>query len=1184
MLFNFLDNYGLRRRRRFWRFVSPRRRGVGLIVLAMLLAAFYGYWYITNGERVRRMAEQYLERLTGGEVTIHDAEFNLFGPIELRRVRLHVPGDDSPLPFLQAEQLNLRHVPYTLLGGRLQVTEIVCASPTVNLQYYSGGGNSAKRLFGEAAEARRQQQEERLVAVPMRLPHIRLLDSKLRTFTVNGKNREIGIEYDLSISLHPRGGVGYEVLFEEPGQERSDRPHGRLVIDISRGEVLVKDMFTPIPKVMAALPKEYRAWVDQYDVTGALRLPAGGTFDVQRGVFEVELADVSMRPMGGNLRVENVRGMLRFDANGVDLRRITGRVPAMGGGSLTMDGHYTGFSPNSPFHIEMAVTDMAVPDANAQLGPLRWLAEHLHETYQPSGTFDLDVTLQRDANGPIRLDGTASPNNLAGMYRYFPYPVEGVNGTLWFNEKGVTRMELAAHHKQASVAIAGTFTHDPNGLGMDVTVRGRDIPFDQKLTDALDPNFAEVLASYRPKGQANAIVHVNKTIDADDPNVVVDIRPAGNASIAYEEFPYRLERVTGRILIGNYRASIEDLTGFSGKAKVRIAGTVLQPDGNRPIIDLTISAGDVPIDRKLTDALDPNSARAIRELGLAGRVKTLTARVRQTAEKPLSLDVQASLENLSVLYEGFPYRLSDGTAEITLSQRRLVVKELTARHGKTDVTLSGQVIETDGKMGVDLRMAARGVAFDEDLRSAFRAAGQAGWWEAFKPTGSTDLTIDWRQHMPEMDRAIDYRIEVRPTGNASVSPRDLPLPFHNLAGRLIVTPEKVTIPKLTARDANATMAIAGSVTRKGRHETIDLTVDANAIPLTASLLELLPVEDSPLLARLSAGGTFSARLKRFHVVRIHPPEPTTQPSGREDANAPKPRLGEWAINGRLSFFDVPVDTEGQAQRYSGDLDGKLSSGEEGLAIDANAHLAAVTIGSRKATELRGKLVKAAKGTGIFVKDLSGRFYGGKLAGKARIRLGEQGSYSFRVSMQGVELEKLVSAGLSDPNKVREMPGTVSGDLTLEETFGKADSRRATGEFRIAKAKLYRIPLLLGLLQVVTLQLPGESAFNEGTMKYFLRGDRLVLREVNLSGTSLSIVGSGVMDLDSGKIKLHFLSRTVGKLPGIGQDLETLLKPLAKQIAEIEVTGTLDKPVMRTVALRSLDEAIRRLVSPELKED
>jgi hypothetical protein len=75
-----------------------------------------------------------------------------------------------------------------------------------------------------------------------------------------------------------------------------------------------------------------------------------------------------------------------------------------------------------------------------------------------------------------------------------------------------------------------------------------------------------------------------------------------------------------------------------------------------------------------------------------------------------------------------------------------------------------------------------------------------------------------------------------------------------------------------------------------------------------------------------------------------------------------------------------------------------------------------------------------------------------------------------------------------------------------------------------------------------------------------------------------------MDLDSGKLRLNFLSRTVGKLPGIGQDLETLLKPFAKQIMEIQVTGTLKKPKMRTVALQSLDKAIRKLVSPELDDE
>ncbi|MFP4053651.1 MAG: AsmA-like C-terminal domain-containing protein, partial [Phycisphaerae bacterium] len=250
----------------------------------------------------------------------------------------------------------------------------------------------------------------------------------------------------------------------------------------------------------------------------------------------------------------------------------------------------------------------------------------------------------------------------------------------------------------------------------------------------------------------------------------------------------------------------------------------------------------------------------------------------------------------------------------------------------------------------------------------------------------------------------------------------------------------------------------------------------------------------------------------------------------------------------------------------------------------NATLAAISMGTRKVTEIRGKIVKAAKGQLVLFRNISGRFHGGKLVGKASMRLGEKVSYAFRVSVQGAELEKLANAGVTDPNAMVKMPGSVSGDLALQQTLGEADSRRATGTLTISDAKLYRVPVLLGLLQVITLQLPGESAFNEGTIRYQLSGDRLLLREINLSGQGLSIVGSGVMNMDSEKIRLNFLSRTVGKLPGIGRDLETLLKPFTKEIMEIQVTGTLKKPRMRTVALRSLDSAIRRLLSPELEDD
>jgi type II secretory pathway component PulM len=66
----FFTRKRLRRRRRLWRFVSPRRHRVALGLLVFLLAAVYVYWHFTNDQRVRQQAEKYLEEATGSATPI----------------------------------------------------------------------------------------------------------------------------------------------------------------------------------------------------------------------------------------------------------------------------------------------------------------------------------------------------------------------------------------------------------------------------------------------------------------------------------------------------------------------------------------------------------------------------------------------------------------------------------------------------------------------------------------------------------------------------------------------------------------------------------------------------------------------------------------------------------------------------------------------------------------------------------------------------------------------------------------------------------------------------------------------------------------------------------------------------------------------------------------------------------
>ena len=161
----------------------------------------------------------------------------------------------------------------------------------------------------------------------------------------------------------------------------------------------------------------------------------------------------------------------------------------------------------------------------------------------------------------------------------------------------------------------------------------------------------------------------------------------------------------------------------------------------------------------------------------------------------------------------------------------------------------------------------------------------------------------------------------------------------------------------------------------------------------------------------------------------------------------------------------------------------------------------------------------------------------------------------------------------------KMPGLLDGRIELIETVGHVESRQASGVLQISRAKLYKLPVLLDLLTIVFLALPQETAFTEGEFIYHLRGNNLVFDEIHLRGATLSLVGSGSMDMKTHELDLTFLTGPPGKLPRLSGLAEELLSGILREIVEIEVKGTLTDPEMRTKALGSLEAAIRKLLRP-----
>src|SRR3954452_11838588 len=111
-----------------WRSAHPfrprisRRRRVIMTGLFVICSSAIGlYLYITDGNRVRKMAETYLTAVLGGPVEVGRANLSIFEGLRLDNVSVHVDriyGEDSIV--FSAESFKIDYNPRAMLRGKLE--------------------------------------------------------------------------------------------------------------------------------------------------------------------------------------------------------------------------------------------------------------------------------------------------------------------------------------------------------------------------------------------------------------------------------------------------------------------------------------------------------------------------------------------------------------------------------------------------------------------------------------------------------------------------------------------------------------------------------------------------------------------------------------------------------------------------------------------------------------------------------------------------------------------------------------------------------------------------------------------------------------------------------------------------------------------------------------------------------
>lgn len=1164
------------RRSRQRRFISPLRRRLWTVVLVLLLAALGGYWYLTSDARIRAIIEAELTRRLGRTVRVADASFSLFGPVEIHG--LEIPSEEPGRPpDLTVRTIVIDHRPAALLRGGFEPTRILCLEPVGTLDV-----DLASPAATRPADAEKKKPPKASL-LEFDLPPIVVREGKLRVVYRDGQRHVETIETSLSAVLKPLSGKKYG-LGVEAGLAGGRGVSASAVVSLAGG---LERLSVPVEFVTSLLPPEVRRNVAEYGLGGSLSVTRRTVAGSDRALFVVDLASltaVTSKSMMA-IRVSAPRGRVLVDtaAECIWLEDVSCSLPDLGPSArLAVTGTCDGFEPDSSFCIQADLTNFHLPPAKGD-GQVAEAIELIRELYDPRGSFDLDIHYDRGAGEEAgRLSGEfVMRQGSSGMYAYFPYRVEQLTGRIEFTDSQITNIDLEGRDHESTVKITGR-VWDMTGYGLyEIVVKGRNIPLDDDMRRALDESVGTFICrDIKPRGHANVDVRVSRVVHKEDPRVDVTLDLDGRAGMTYVGFPYDLDNLRGKVVIGPKSVRIMNVAGSHGQARCTVSGAVTKLDTPHPRTELDVIATDVPVDEALLAALGKDGAAALRGLGAGGLIKRSVTHVTHGSDGQLDYLIEADLGGVRVKPEVFPYELTGLVGPIEITPEYVVLGGLRGNHGRAKITAHGKVL-LGGKTAVleRLTLTAEGLVLDEDLRLAL-GPEIAQVWRDLAPGGSVNVPRATLWHKdPAAGGELDYDVVIEPV-DARVTYAGFPRTVTGISGRIQAVPGRITLDRLRAVEGKTIVDLSGTI-RTGKVNGAELVLSARAVPVDKNLISATAKIAPKGAKHLKPGGTMSVTLDKLYFGDMCPL------AGRAPASRPAAPAGAqpWSVAGRVSFKDMGVDVGLGSKTLSGSLTGSGSGRGEALEIDAELALDEILVGDRRITALKGQLVKRRDSSILHIRDFDARAHGGKLAGKASIDLGDPVRYGISLQVRGIDLSQMIPSG-AKPAGRQGVKGLLSGRIEMLAVADDPAKRRGAGEIHITAANISKLPILLELLHLVQLQLPGNTSFTAADVTYRLSGRTLIFSEIHLQSSIISFLGSGTLDLESTKIRLTFVGDRVGKLPRlekiVGNIVAQLFKGVTKQFVEIRTTGTLAKPKTETIPLpgiADLKRAFDRIVNP-----
>jgi hypothetical protein len=251
--------------------------------------------------------------------------------------------------------------------------------------------------------------------------------------------------------------------------------------------------------------------------------------------------------------------------------------------------------------------------------------------------------------------------------------------------------------------------------------------------------------------------------------------------------------------------------------------------------------------------------------------------------------------------------------------------------------------------------------------------------------------------------------------------------------------------------------------------------------------------------------------------------------------------------------------------------------EDAVSMDLQLALAGAAVEGRTLTNLTAHLVEQAEQNKMFLRNLLADFYQGKLTGDVEVTHRQEGSrYGVTLDVQDVSLAEFLDARRAADEPPSEMKGVLSGNLSMTGRFGRPRSRRGGGSIVLRQAELFKVPLMLAILQVIHFAIDDDNAIHDATASFVFDGEELILQQIDMRGRALSMVGAGRVHTPSQQLDVVLLVGSPLQLPRV-EILSDLMEGVARELMEVHLEGPVNDPKIRADIVRSLRATLETIL-------